>query len=98
MALDPNTFGGSRAAEVLVEKLTKINDPRLTKKVGAFLHYTNTGFAKLAAVDDDEWFARLIVVFREAQLAKVNFHDDVNTYVRNLVTAASKDWMRGEPV
>jgi len=96
MTLDPKTFGGSKAAEILVEKLNRIGDPKLIKKVGAFLHYTNTGYAQLSAIDDDEWFRRFVVLFRKAQLVKVDFDDSINTYVRNLVTSASKDWMRGE--
>jgi hypothetical protein len=90
--LDPHTFGASKAAVILAEKLDRIADPKLTRRIGAFLHYTYTGFAQLGAVEDDEWFRRLAVMFRKSQLARVDYHSDVDSYVKNLVLVASKGW------
>ena len=98
MSLDLNTFGGSPAAEILAERLNRIDDLRLIKKVSSFLHYTNTGLAQLSTISNDEWFRRFVVLFRKHQLDRVAFHEDVDTYIKNLVTAASKDWIRGEHV
>jgi hypothetical protein len=93
--LDLKTFGGSRAAEILAERLNRIGDPKLTRRVSAFLHYTNTGYTKLSDIDDDEWFQRFVFGFRQQQLALIDFHDEINSYIRNLVTSASKDWISG---
>jgi hypothetical protein len=90
--LDPYTFGASKAAVILAERLDRIADPKLTRRVGAFLHYTYAGFAQLGAVEDEEWFRRFVVLFRKSQLAKVDYHADVDSYVKNLVLVASKGW------
>ncbi len=96
--LDPTTFGSSPAAKILAERLDRLADPKLTRRVSAFLHQTNTGFAQLAAVEDDRWFKRLVVSWRKDRLGQVSFHDDLDSYVKNLVTAASKDWINGDRV
>ena len=98
MSLDPNTFGSSDAATILAEKLVRIDDPKLVKKVSAFLTYTNTGLSRLSGIADDVWFERMVLVFRKAQLSRVDFHPDIDTYIKNLVLAAAKDWVTGERV
>jgi hypothetical protein len=95
MTLDPNTFGSSNAAMILVEKLNRIDDPKLTKKVSAFLTYTFTGLNKLNGIDNDVWFKRFVILFRKHQLSRVDFHEDIDTYVKNIVTSTSKDWAAG---
>lgn len=92
--LDPNTFGKSPAAGCLIRRLNSIADPRLTRRVGALIHRTNTGYRHLADVSDDTWFVRLVLSWRRHQLGKVEFHEDVDTYVRTLIVTASREWMR----
>ena len=98
MALDPNTFGGSDAAMILVEKLNRIDDPKLTRQVSAFLTYTFTGLSRLSSIDDDAWFKRFVVLFRKHQIDRVAFHEDIDTYIKNIVTSTSKDWARSNHV
>lgn len=97
--LDLHTFGGSRAAEILVKNLREINDPKLAKRVGAFLDHVLSGFAALSPIDDDHWFARFVRMWRNAKIAEVEargFHSRVDSFVRSVIVGASRDWIRGD--
>lgn len=93
--IDHTTFGGNPAAVVLADRLNKLDDERLTRSVCKFLAWTMTGFSQLGAVDDDEWFQRLVLMWRRNQEAKIDFHPEVDSYIRNIIVTAYKEWLRG---
>jgi len=95
--IDPHTFDGSHAAEILVDKLNEIGCKKLTKRVSHFFHHTVEGFYQLTVVDDDGIFKELIVLWRKDRLSKVQFRDDIDSFLKSIIVGISRDWIRGIP-
>ena len=93
--MDPTTFGGSDAAIILVDRLAKLDDPKLAKRVGSFLNMSATGFARLDEIEDHEWFRRFAILWRNSRTAMIEFHPEIDTYVRNVLVTGYKEWVRG---
>ena len=91
----PTTFGSYDSAKILVDRLNKLDDRHLTRRVGAFLAQTSTGYARLAEIDDHQWFRRFAIMWRKQRVAMVNFHPDLDTYICAVVGTDYKEWGRG---
>jgi hypothetical protein len=95
--IDPKTFGGTYAGEILARRLNGIGKKKLTRRVSAYLHHTFKGFAELASIEDDKLFEVFVVLWRNDRTSKVNFYDDnMNSLIRSIIVACSRSWLRGE--
>lgn len=87
--LDPRTFGGSRAAEVLVERL-KAHDSKMINKIGRFwVGYTQT-INELKKVDSRISIGLAKLVYHNATIKAGTFPDDIKTYLENIISARHK--------
>ena len=94
MAIDPHTFGGTHAGEILASKLNEIESNKLTARVSSFLHHTFAGFERLSAIDDDEFFKVFVVLWRNDRTRQVKFRDDLDTFIKSIIVGVSRDWLR----
>ena len=92
--IDPHTFGKSPAAEILAARLNEIGDSKLTRRVSAFLHHTLSGFAALSDVKDDKRFVEFVVLWRKSRMAKIGFHERLDSLVGSTITGVARDWIR----
>lgn len=95
MTIDPHTYGGSHAGEILAGELNKIGKPRLTRRVSSLLHTTFAGFAALTSIEDDALFTRFVVLWRNDRTSKVNFGHGIDTFIKSIIVGTSRDWLRG---
>jgi hypothetical protein len=93
--MDPTTFMASPAAAILVDRLNKLDNPKLTRRVSAFIHHTFNGFIALTDVENDAFFKKFIVLWRKHRLEQVDFHEELDTYVKTIITSESRNWIRG---
>lgn len=96
MAIDPFTYGGTHAGEILADRLNELDDQQLTRKVSSFLHTSFSGFSALSAIEDDALWERFIVLWRNDRTAKVNYGHGLDTFMRSIIVACSREWLRGE--
>lgn len=89
--MDPTTYGDFPAAHVLAERLTALDDPALTRRVTRFLTDFNTGLAALDAIEDDAYRGRLALLWRDHFVERLDFHPDVDSWVRNVLSAYYRD-------
>ena len=92
--IDPHTFGGTHAGEILAEKLNEIGSGKLTARVSSFLHHTFAGLERLSAIDDDKFFEVFVVLWRNDRTSKVKFRDDLDTFIKSIIVGVSRDWLR----
>jgi len=92
--IEPFTYGGTHAGEILASKLNGIGDPKLTRRVSSFIHTTFAGFSALGAVEDDALFLRFIVLWRNDRTSKVNYGNGLDTFIRSIIVGASRDLIR----
>jgi hypothetical protein len=84
--LDPRTFGGSRAAEVLVERL-KAHDSKMINKVGhIWVSYSQT-FNEIKKLDSRISIGLAKLVYHNAIGKADTFPDDIKTYFKNIISA-----------
>lgn len=90
-----HTVGNSPASVVLIDKLNReIQDPSLSKAVVKYIHTTQTGFARLAELEDTNWFNRFRILWAKERMAKALFHPEIDTYICNVIKTDSKEWLR----
>ena len=95
--IDPKTFGGTHAGEILAKRLNEIGQKKLTRRVSSYLHHSFKGFAQLSTIEDDKMFEVFVVLWRNDRTSKVNFYDDnMNSLIRSIIVAYSRAWLRGE--
>jgi hypothetical protein len=95
LQLDPHTFGNSPAAVVLIDKLNKeLRDEPLAKRVIKFIHTTQNGFCRLSEIENNDWFNRFRILWVKERMSLVDFHPDIDTYVKNVIRTDSKEWFR----
>ena len=95
MAIDPNTFGGTVASQILAARLEELDNKKLTRRVSAFLHHTFKGYAELRSISDDMIFKEMITLWRKDRMSKINFGHGVDSFVGSIVRAFARDWIRG---
>jgi len=95
VTIDPFTFGGSYAGEILAEILDQEKDRKLIRRVSTFLHHTFAGFTQLSAVGNDSLFTEFVVLWRNERTSKVKFRDDIDSLVKSIIVGVSRDWLRG---
>ena len=95
MTIDPHTFGGSPAGEILAAKLNALAYAQLTRRVSSFLHHTFAGFSALQSIEDDDLFVEFVVLWRKNRVSKVAFRDEIDTFIRSIIVGVSRDWTRG---
>lgn len=87
--LDSRTFGGSRAAEVLVERL-KSYDSKMTGRVGRFwVSYTQT-MNELKKLNSRTSISLAKLILHNSIIKAETFPEDIKTYLRNIINARYK--------
>ena len=87
--LDPRTFGGSRAAEVLVEIL-KTHDFKTIRKIGRFWSYYTETLSELTKLNSKVAIRISGVVYHKAITDTDVFSSDIKTFLRNIVSTKYK--------
>ena len=93
--MDATTYGDTGAARVLIDKLAKLGDPKLCKRVRRYMSNTLTGFARLNEIEDDKWFKLFAVRWRNERIGMIAFHPEIDTYLENIVRTTFKQYVRG---
>ncbi|MGD9726485.1 MAG: hypothetical protein AB7L09_02925 [Nitrospira sp.] len=94
MTIDPFTFGGTPAGELLVQRLNELNDKKFTRRVSTFLHHTFHGFNEIDAIQDDVIYVEMIVLWRKTRVAQLNYGRGVDTLMGSIITAHARDRTR----
>lgn len=94
MAIDPHTFGGTYAGELLVERLNELDDKKFTRRVASFMHHTFHGFRELDAIEDDTIYLEMVVMWRKNRMAKINYGRGVDSLIGSVITAFARDRTR----
>ena len=93
--IDPHTFGGEPAAEIVASKLNEIGSKKLTARVSSFLHHTFEGFHALSDIENDALFVEFVVLWRKDRTGKVKFGHGLDTFIRSIIVGVSRAWTRG---
>lgn len=99
--MNPNTFGGSPAAEQLVAALERLGESKLSRKVCKFIELTDKGLLKLDELEDDVWFCRFVTVWRNSRLLEIDgglFPAEITSFMRSLTIGAARKWIRRSKV
>lgn len=88
------TFGTTPAAIRLVSILGETEDPQLTRRVSKFLTRVFNGFARLDDIEDEKWFQRFLLMWRQECDSQVDFGStEINSFVKNLISTSYKRWL-----
>ena len=94
--IDPHTYGGTLAGEILAQRLNEIVEKKLTRRVSSYLHHTFAGFAALSSIEDDKLFEEFVVLWRKDRQSKIKFRDDIDSLIGSIIVACSRSWLRSE--
>ena len=86
-------FGNFPAAKVLSERLDRLENRKLARRVRHFVNTTLTGFARLDGIDSQPWFKRFALIWRNRRLAACSFHPDVDSYAKAVIRTHFKWWI-----
>ncbi|WP_020474294.1 hypothetical protein [Zavarzinella formosa] len=85
------TFGSFPAAQILVSRLEKLNNPLVTKKVSRFLQDYNEGLKHLNAIKHAGYRKRCVLLWRDDFLKRLAIDPFVDKFVSNLICTYGKD-------
>lgn len=94
--LDPNTFGGTKGAEVLVEVLNKLENRRLVYQVGKICHQTNVLYKDVIYCEYKEKLLTLIRDETRRKIATKDWPHKVKTYTLNYIATRYKQYLHNE--
>jgi len=84
--MDNTTFGNFPSAMILCEKIFK-NDKKFKSKIGDFIQDYIEGTLALNLVKDSTLRKRMQLLWRNSFMESVNFGEDIDTYVKNVIVA-----------
>ncbi len=87
--LDIGTFGKSKAAEILADKLSALG-PKYTAKVGALLSRYNFILGELTKIDSKVALGLLTAIHQNTIDRCETYPDTIKTYLKNVVSAKYK--------
>jgi hypothetical protein len=88
--MQATTFGSFPAAQILADKLDKLGDPTVTKKVSRLLQDLNTGLSHIEKISDPLYRGRLALLWRDDFLAKLAILPDVDKFLSNVIITNTK--------
>ena len=91
-ALQRNTFGDSKAAMVLAERLSVLDKRSLTAKVGRLLSFFNLTLKQLPKLDNKIFIQVSKLVYDDVILKADDLPKEVSSYVKNILSAKYKAW------
>jgi hypothetical protein len=91
--MDDTTFGSSQSAIDLVKEL-KDNHPFLIRRVSRFIQVYRDGFESIKEIQDRRHQIRIATMWRKEFIEKVNFHPDIDSFVKNLLVASYRNFLR----
>lgn len=89
--MDETTYGDFPAALILRERVLRLDDPALTRKVSRALQDFNGGLYAIAEIREPTYRRRLALLWRDDALARVAIHPELDNYVRGVITTFAKD-------
>ncbi len=92
--MDATTLGNFPAATVLADRLERLADPHLTRRVTKRLNDFNAGLNQLLDVPHPTYRRRLALLWRDHHLQSVAFDPTLDAYVRNVMTTFAKSLLR----
>ena len=89
--MNDQTYGGGKISQAISENLAVINDQRITKRVSAFMQQYFLMAHSVSTIANPRRRVRLMHLVRHDFVDKVNFHDKVDSFVKNAICARSKN-------
>ncbi len=92
--MESYTFGSFPCAVILVDKISKLNDLHLRKRVSRFFHEFYKGINQADLMCDPRVKIRFLELWRDEFLSKINFDYSVDSYVQNVTVTIFKEAYR----
>lgn len=90
--LQSNTYGDTKAAVILSERLNVLNKSSLTTKVGRLLSFFNLMLNQLKKLDNKIVIRISKLVYNDAIANANDLPKEVSSYVKNVLNARYKAW------
>lgn len=84
------TYGSFPAAIALIERLKKLSNPLVIKKVSRLLQDYNEGLRQIESIPQPRYRKRCALLWRDDHLDRVAIDPFVDKYVRNVLCTYAK--------
>lgn len=93
--MDKNTFGKHQSANILAEKLDRLNDKDTTRKISTIIKMLDTTLNKTISSKPEE----IAVLLKDAYFKKIDSpiiidDKDIKSYARSCINAKIKRWVK----
>ena len=93
--MSPETFGCFPAAIILVERLEKLADEKVTTKVSRFLQDYNEGLYYIGQIPHESYRKRCALLWRDDFLHRSKIDPFIDKYLENIICTYAKDLLVG---
>lgn len=91
--MNKNTFGGSKAAEILYSNLIELGNPKITAKIGKFTSEFNLTLKELKKIDSRIALGLARTAYNYYLVRADNLPESINTFYKNVISAKFGNWL-----
>lgn len=88
------TFGSFPAALILYERVKRIDDAKIRRKVSNTLQDFNTGLRFIEGIEDLRYRKRLALLWRDDFLKAINIDPRIDSYLKNVLSTYYRELLR----